>query len=148
MINAEAMFPWRFILPVFYSQVIPQKFRWFVYIWYNEEINKNVKPLPSGVQYFIPSPSSKFWKINAPVIYFFYIGELTEYYLLSMLQTKAICRKNLNLQSVPRGVEGQLHQSLVRTTVSSFSRPNHIEILVLSILFFLKCPILENNYIF
>ena len=34
------------------------------------------------------------------------------------------------------GEEGQPHQSLVRTTFSSFSRPNHIEILVLSILFF------------
>ena len=33
------------------------------------------------------------------------------------------------------GEEGQPHQSLVRTTFSSFSRPNHIEILVLSILY-------------
>ena len=50
--------------------------------------------------------------------------------------------------SAQRGEEGQPHQSLVRTTFSSFSRPNHVEILVLSILFFLKCPILENKYIF
>ena len=42
------------------------------------------------------------------------------------------------VQTVRRGEEGQPHQSLVRTTFSSFSRPNHIEILVLSILFFLS----------
>ena len=35
-----------------------------------------------------------------------------------------------------RGEEGQPHHSLVRTTFSSFSRPNHLEMLVLSILFF------------
>ena len=47
-----------------------------------------------------------------------------------------------------RGEEGQLHQSLVRTTFSSFSRPNHIEILVLSILFFYCVRSLKINTFF
>ena len=42
------------------------------------------------------------------------------------------------IQKPQRGEEGQPHQSLVRTTFSLFSRPNHIEILVLSIWFFFK----------
>ena len=36
--------------------------------------------------------------------------------------------------TLQRGEEGQPHQSLVRTTFSSFSRPKHIEILVLNII--------------
>ena len=47
-----------------------------------------------------------------------------------------------------RGEEGQPHQSLVRTTFSSFSRLNHIEILVLSILFFLIVQSLKINTFF
>jgi len=39
-----------------------------------------------------------------------------------------------------RGEEGQPQQFHVRATFSSFSRPSHLEILVLSILLFLKCP--------
>ena len=39
-----------------------------------------------------------------------------------------------------RGEEGQPQQFHVRATLSSFSRPSHLEILVLSILLFLKCP--------
>jgi len=37
-----------------------------------------------------------------------------------------------------RGEEGQPQQFLVRAAFSSFSRPSHLEILVLSILFFLS----------
>ena len=47
-----------------------------------------------------------------------------------------------------RGEEGQPHQSLVRTTFSSFSRPNQIEILDLSILFFLSVRSLKINTFF
>ena len=50
--------------------------------------------------------------------------------------------------AVEGGEEGQPHQSLVRTTFSSFSRPNHIEILVLSILFFLSVRYLKINTFF
>ena len=49
------------------------------------------------------------------------------------------------VQTVRRGEEGQPHQSLVRTTFSSFSRPNHI---VLSILFFLSVRSLKINTFF
>ena len=55
-------------------------------------------------------------------------------------------RKNPWLPAI--GEEGQPHQSLVRTTFSSFSRPNHIEILVLSILFFLSVRSLKINTFF
>ena len=47
-----------------------------------------------------------------------------------------------------RGEKGQPHQFLVRTTFSSFSRPNHIEILFLSILFFLSVRSLKINAFF
>ena len=40
------------------------------------------------------------------------------------------------LKSGEGGEKGQPHQSIVRTTFSLFSRPNHLEILVLSIFFF------------
>ena len=56
--------------------------------------------------------------------------------------------KNERLETTVRGEEGQPHQSLVRTTFSSFSRPNHIEILVLSILFFLSVRSLKINTFF
>ena len=49
---------------------------------------------------------------------------------------------------VGRGEEGQPHHTLVRTTFSSFSRPNHLEILVLSILFFLSVRSLKINSFF
>ena len=51
-------------------------------------------------------------------------------------------------QAVERGEEGQPHQSLVRTTFSSFSRPNHIKSLVLSILFFSSVRSLKINTFF
>ena len=47
-----------------------------------------------------------------------------------------------------RGEEGQPHQSQVRTTFSSVSPPNHLEILVLSILFFLSVRSLKMNTFF
>ena len=50
--------------------------------------------------------------------------------------------------TLQRGEEGQPHQSLVRTTFSSFSRPKHIEILVLSILLFLSVRSLKINTFF
>ena len=56
--------------------------------------------------------------------------------------------QRLYRQRVYGGEEGQPHQSLVRTTFSSFSRPNHIEILVLSILFFLSVRSLKINTFF
>ena len=46
------------------------------------------------------------------------------------------------------GEEGQPHQSLVRTTFSSFSRPKHLGILVLRIFCVEKFPILEDKTIF
>ena len=52
------------------------------------------------------------------------------------------------LYTVHRGEEGQPHQSLVRATFSSFSRPSHLEILVLRLLCVLKFPILEDKTIF
>ena len=50
--------------------------------------------------------------------------------------------------TVERGEEGQPHQSLVRTTFSPFSRPNYLELLVLSILFFLSVRSLKINTFF
>jgi len=46
-----------------------------------------------------------------------------------------------------RGKEGLPQQFLVRATLSSFPRPSHLEILVLSI-FFLKCLIFPDKTIF
>ena len=47
-----------------------------------------------------------------------------------------------------RGEEGQPHQSLVRTTFSSFFRPNHLGILVLRLFCVKKFPIIEDKTIF
>ena len=57
-------------------------------------------------------------------------------------------QNNEKMETNNWGEEGQPHQSLVRTTFSSFSRPNHIEILVLSILFFLSVRFLKINTFF
>ena len=61
-----------------------------------------------------------------------------------------VCLYPINLKTGPflcensheRGKEGQPQQFLVIATFSSFSRPSHLEILFLSILFFCKCLIL------
>ena len=47
-----------------------------------------------------------------------------------------------------RGEEGQPQQFLVRATFSSFSRPSHLEILVLWLSWVLKFLILEEKTIF
>jgi len=51
------------------------------------------------------------------------------------------------IPSIYQGEEGQPQQFLVRATFSSFSRPSHLEILVLPIYFF-KCLILQDKTIF
>ena len=80
------------------------------------------------------------------------VAEFVGLYILSKLE-KIIPQENIGLYRddwlcVVRGEEGQPHHSLVRTTFSSFSRPNHIEILVLSILFFLSVLSLKINTFF
>ena len=51
-------------------------------------------------------------------------------------------------QGLEGGEEGQPQQFLVRAIFSSISRPSHLEILVLSILFFLNFLILPDKTIF
>ena len=56
-------------------------------------------------------------------------------------------KKSLRLVIAGRGEEGQPRQSLVRTTLSSFSSPNHLGILVLRLFCVKKFPILEDKTI-
>ena len=71
-------------------------------------------------------------------------------YLIKSLPQRngSVYNFTLSLMFIGRGEEGQPHQSLVRTTFLSFSRPNHIEILFLSILFFLSVRSLKINTFF
>ena len=56
---------------------------------------------------------------------------------------------NLQLVHTPhRGEEGQPQQILVRATLSLFSRPSHLEILVLRLVCVLKFLILEDKLFF
>ena len=53
-----------------------------------------------------------------------------------------------NLKGVSWGEEGQPQQFLVRATFSSFSRPSHLVIFVLSISCVLKFPFLKDKIFF
>ena len=110
MINAEAMFPWRFILPVFYSQVIPQKFRWFVYIWYNEET------VAFWCTIFYPLPIIKILK-NKRTCYLF----LLYWWTHRILFTKYATNKS-NLSQNPEFTECPTRGGRPTTSISS---PNH-----------------------
>ena len=70
-------------------------------------------------------------------------------YLSYFLSVASIRRKLLKTtHSVHRGEEGQPQQFLVRATFSSFSRPSHIEFIVLRLLCVFKFLILEDEAIF
>ena len=63
-----------------------------------------------------------------------------------MLCVCAVVFKIYILNIIVKGEEGQPQQFLVRATFSPFSRPSHLEILVLIKIFFM-CPILEVDNI-
>ena len=79
---------------------------------------------------------------------------LSVYFIFHVLLFKGLkrnfidssCKDGMKSCTVHRGEEGQPHQSLVRTTFSSFSRPNHLKILVLSIIFFLSVRSLKIKH--